>query len=79
MTADDGDEQTVEYPDTEYVHELPDAERDRRMAPWGYDSWDDVDLDAVTCKRYPGSTKGSLACHAHNGSTGNWSTCSVNL
>ena len=59
-TADDGEE----FPDAEYVHELPDDEREHRMAPWGYDSWDDVDLDAVTCKRHPGSREGSLACHA---------------
>jgi hypothetical protein len=53
----------TEYPDAEYVHELPDAEKERRMSPWGYDSWDDVDLDAVECKRHPGSTDGRLACH----------------
>ena len=65
-TADDGDVQSDEYPDAEYVHELPDAERERRMAPWGYESWDDVDLNAVECKRHLGSTEGSLACHAHD-------------
>ena len=65
-TADEGDEQSAEHTSAEYVHELPDAERERRMSPWGYDGWDDVDLDAVGCKRYPGSTEGSLACHAHD-------------
>ena len=65
-TADDGGEQKSEYPDAEYVHELPEAERDRRMSPWGHDSWDDVDLDAVECKRHAGSTEGSLACHAYD-------------
>jgi hypothetical protein len=64
-TADDGGEQKPEYPDAEYNHELPDAEKERRMSPWGYDSWDDVDLDAVECKRHPGSTDGRLACHAY--------------
>ena len=65
-TADDGGAQSTEYPDAEYVHELPDAEREHRMALWGYDRWDDVDLDAVECKRHPGSTAGSLACHAYD-------------
>ena len=65
-TADYREEQTTEYPDVEYVHELPEAERDRRMSPWGHDSWDDVDLDTVTCKRHPGSTEGNLGCHAYD-------------
>ena len=63
-TADDGGEQSTEYSDIEYVHQLPDAERKRRQTPWGHDSWDDVDLDAVECKSYVGSEDGSLACHA---------------
>jgi len=60
-TADDGEAQPTE--DADYNHELPKAERDRRMAPWGHDRWDDVDLDAVECASYPGSEDGSLACH----------------
>lgn len=62
-TADDSGEQ---YPNADYNHELPDAERERRMTPWGFDDWDDVDLDAVECKRHTGSTEGSLACHHFN-------------
>lgn len=58
--------QLTECPDAGYVRQLPDAERERRMAPWGYDSWDDVDLDAVECKSYVGSEDGSLACYTHN-------------
>lgn len=65
-TADDRGEQPTEYPDAEYVHELPDAERKRRTAPWGHDDWDDVDFDAVECKRHPGSTEGRLACQHFN-------------
>ena len=59
LAATDNDKESAEYADAEYVYELPDAERERRMTPWSYDSWDDVDLDAVECKRYSGSTEGS--------------------
>jgi hypothetical protein len=62
--AADRDEQQAEYPNPEYVHELPDTERKRRESPWDYESWGDVDLDAATCKSHVGSENGSLACHA---------------
>ena len=62
--ANDSEEQAAKHPGVEYVHELPEAERKRRETPAGFESWDDVDLDAIECKSYYGSESGSLACHA---------------
>lgn len=64
ISENDGGEQQTEYPNAEYIHELPDDEKERRTVPWGYDDWDDVNLDAVECKNHVGSENGSLSCHA---------------